>query len=205
MDLRHLMAGTIGLAILTGAAACAQDAAATSAQPAAKPAAAKPASPSPDMPVEWFNEDGAYVTDQQRAMIGKPAPSLNVGKWYQGEVTSEAMKGKVVLIDFWATWCAPCRAAMPHTDEMARTLKERGLVAMAICSDGDEPLVAPFIAEKKLTLPMAWDKDGATYKSFGGLDTFPTYAVIDRKGNLRAIGLTKEALPKAIEMLLAEK
>ncbi len=160
-------------------------------------------SPAPDMPAEWFWHDSEDQAAKHRELIGKPAPKIETAKWFQGEVTADAMKDKVVLLDLWATWCGPCKAAMPHTDEMARKYADKGLVVAAICSDGDEAFVPKFIAEKKLTVPMAWDNDAATFKAFKG-QWYPTYVLIDKKGIVRAIGLNSESVEKAVEKVLAE-
>jgi thiol-disulfide isomerase/thioredoxin len=160
-------------------------------------------SPAPDMPAEWFWHSDDAQAAKHRELIGKPAPELQTAKWFQGELTQDSMKGKVVLLDLWATWCGPCKVAMPHTDEMAKKYADKGLVVAAICSDGDEAFVPKFIEEKKLSMPMAWDKDGATFKAYAG-QWFPTYVLIDKKGTVRAIGLTSDAVEKAVEKLLAE-
>lgn len=160
-------------------------------------------SPAPDMPAEWFWHDSEEQAAKHRALIGKPAPKIETSKWFQGEVTPEMMKDKAVLIDLWATWCGPCKVAMPHTDELAKKYADKGLVVAAICSDGDENFVPKFIADKKLALPMAWDKDAATFNAFAG-QWYPTYVLIDKKGIVRAIGLTSDGVEKAIEKVLAE-
>ncbi len=160
-------------------------------------------SPAPDMPADWFWHDSEEQAAKHRELIGKPAPSIEVAKWFQGEVTKDAMKDKVVLLDLWATWCGPCKMAMPHTDEMAKKYADKGLVVAAICSSGEEDFVPGFIKEKGLTVPMAWDKDAATFKAFAG-QWYPTYVLIDKKGIVRAIGLTSDAVEKAVEKVLAE-
>lgn len=160
-------------------------------------------SPAPDMPAEWFWHDNEAQAAKHRELIGKPAPEIKVAKWFQGDVQPEDMKGKVVILDLWATWCGPCKAAMPHTDELAKKYADKGVVIATVCSDGDEAFVPKFIAEKKLSLPMAWDADKATYSAFRG-QWFPTYVAIDRKGTVRAIGFTSSAVEKVIEKLVAE-
>lgn len=160
-------------------------------------------SPAPDMPADWFWHDTEEQAAKHRELIGKPAPELQTAKWFQGEMTNDSMKGKVVLLDLWATWCGPCKAAMPHTDELAKKYADKGLVVAAICSSGEEEFVPAFIKEKGLTLPMAWDKDASTFKAFAG-QWYPTYVLIDKTGTVRAIGLNSDSVEKAIEKLIAE-
>ncbi|MFT3786988.1 MAG: TlpA disulfide reductase family protein [Tepidisphaeraceae bacterium] len=165
-------------------------------------------SPAPDMPAEWFWHDDAAQAKQHADLIGKPAPKIETSKWFQGEVKADDMKDKVVVIDLWATWCGPCRAAMPHTNEMAAKYKDQGVVVFSICSSGEQKDAEDFIKEAKLTLPMAWDKmngdSGTTFTAFKG-QWYPTYVLIDRKGTVRAIGLTSDHVEDALKKILAEK
>ena len=161
-------------------------------------------SPAPDVPAAWFWHDSAEQAAPHKALIGKPAPQVQTSKWFQNAVTPEQMKGKVVILDLWATWCGPCKVAMPHSDELAQKYKDKDVIVAAICSDGDESFVPKFIAEKKLTLPMAWDKNAATFEAFAG-QWYPTYVAIDRKGIVRAIGLSSDHVEDVIQKLLAEK
>jgi thiol-disulfide isomerase/thioredoxin len=160
-------------------------------------------SPAPDMPAEWFLHDDEATAAKHKALIGKPAPAIKVSKWFQGEVKPEEMKGKVVILDIWATWCGPCKTAMPHTDELAKKFADKGVVIATICSDGDQDFIPKFIKEKNLSLPMAWDDGTATHDAFAA-QWFPTYVAIDRAGKVRAIGFSHDAMEKVIEKLLAE-
>ena len=190
--MRHFKPALIGTTLLAAAAYCLGQAA-----PAGY-------SPVKDMPAEWFFYSSAEEAAPQKDLIGKPAPTLQTSKWFQGEVKAADMAGKIVILDLWATWCGPCKAAMPHGDALAKKYKDQGVVYVAVCSDGDEAFVPKFIAEKNLSLPMAWDAGTATYDAYKG-QFYPTYVAIDRKGIVRAIGLSPDGVEKVVEKLLAEK
>ncbi len=167
-------------------------------------------SPAPDMPGAWFWHSDAEQAKPHAELIGKPAPKIEVSKWFQNEVKvdADALKDKIVILDIWATWCGPCRAAMPETSKLAEKYKDQGVVIIAICSSGDDEKVLPFAKEKGITLPMAWDKmdgdEGVTAKAFRS-QWFPTYVAIDRKGIVRAIGFSSDHKEDVIKKLLEEK
>ena len=82
--------------------------------------------------------------------VGDPAPKLQTGKWIQGEPVTTFKEGKAYLIEFWATWCPPCRASIPHLNEIHNKYKEQGLVVIGQdCFERDDALVAPFDDEAK--------------------------------------------------------
>jgi thiol-disulfide isomerase/thioredoxin len=68
-----------------------------------------------EFPEEWFSKTNRNVEAQ---MEGKPMPPLEVSGWMNGVVSADDMKGKVVVIDFYATWCAPCMGTIPHTNAL---------------------------------------------------------------------------------------
>lgn len=117
-------------------------------------------------------------------------------------------RGKVVLIHFWATWCAPCRAAMPHEMALLRKYGSQGLVVLGLSLDRDAEEVRDFLDRQDVTYPVAL-VDEATRQAYGGVPTVPLTVLIDREGRIRKkqIGFTLEGMTKlenAILGLLAE-
>jgi thiol-disulfide isomerase/thioredoxin len=177
-----------------------------------------------EFPEEWFWRMGKAGA-AHRAMTGKPAPELKVkggesGWTIIGEETPElaatlkelnaeggdidALKGKVVVVDFWATWCGPCRAALPKNVEMMKELGPKGLVVLGIhdAARGSDKM-NDIAKGASLNYPLAID-DGGRSAAEWKVGFWPTYGVIDRKGILRAIGLQPQHVRAVAEKLLAE-
>ena len=62
--------------------------------------------------------------------VGDPAPKLQVGKWVQGDPVKEFDKSKAYIVEFWATWCGPCRVSIPHLNEVHKKYKDKGLIVI---------------------------------------------------------------------------
>jgi thiol-disulfide isomerase/thioredoxin len=156
-----------------------------------------------------------------KAMTGKPAPELKVKSWsIVAEETPElasllkdlnansndldALKGKVVVVDFWATWCGPCRAALPENVEMMKELGPKGLVVLGVhdASRGGERM-NEIAKGASINYPLAIDDSGRSAAAWK-VGFWPTYGVIDRKGILRAVGLQPQHVRTVAEKLLAE-
>lgn len=158
-----------------------------------------------EFPNDWFWDDDAATAQAHMAIEGKPMPPLSVSGWVNGEVKLEDMKGKVVVVDLYATWCGPCIAAIPHNNEMAKKYKDQGLIVIGVCSSsrGQEKMEAQ-AKEKGIEYPVAKDPDLKTQEAWA-VKYYPTYAVVDRKGVLRAVGLQPGRVEAVVEKLLAEK
>src|SRR5246500_3160101 len=98
--------------------------------------------------------------------VGDPAPKLQTGKFVQGEPVTEFAPGKAYIVEFWATWCGPCRVSIPHLNEIHNKYKDKGLIVIGQdCWERDEELVAPFVEtmanSNKMTYRVALDnKEG---------------------------------------------
>lgn len=92
--------------------------------------------------------------------IGDPAPKLQVGKWVQGEPVKEFAPGKVYIVEFWATWCGPCRQVIPHLNGLQKKFKEKDVVVIGQdVLETDETKVESFVREmgEKMTYRVALD------------------------------------------------
>jgi peroxiredoxin len=97
-------------------------------------------------------------------------------------------RGKTVIVNFWATWCPPCREEMPAMERLYRQHKERGLVVVAVSIDADPAVVAPYVRENKLTFPVALDPKSEIANTYG-VRALPSSFVVDRDGTMTAFAL----------------
>jgi len=149
----------------------------------------------------WFRPP-AWVTDEQRA-----APPLQV-RLMDGRVLDlHSLRGKVVLVNFWATWCPYCRHEMPAMQRFYRDYKDKGFEMLALSQDEDAVKVFEFLRAEGYDFPVAMDVPG-TSAAFGGVSKLPTSFVIDKRGMVRkkVSGQVHYArLEDIVQPLLAEK
>src|SRR5881394_589319 len=92
--------------------------------------------------------------------VGDPAPPLQVSKWIQGSPVKEFQRDKAYIVEFWATWCGPCRASIPHLNEIHAKYKDKGLVVIGQdVWERDLEGVAPFVKKmgEQMTYRVALD------------------------------------------------
>lgn len=145
------------------------------------------------------------------AQLGDPAPALTLAKTVKGEaVDLAAGKGKqTYVVEFWATWCGPCKTSIPHLTELQRKYKDQGVVFIGI-SDETEEKVAPFVAKMgdQMDYVVAVDKGRATYKSYmtafkqGGI---PTAFVVNKEGQIAWVGHPMGDLDAVLGKVVAGK
>ena len=108
-------------------------------------------------------------------------------------------RGKVVVLNFWATWCPPCRKEMPDLEKLYQQFKEQGLVILAI-SDEDAGKVKPFVAGEKVTYPVLLDP-GRKVNELFQVEGIPKTFVYDRNGKLVAQSIDMRTRRQFLEML----
>ncbi|MBI4637567.1 MAG: TlpA family protein disulfide reductase [Candidatus Rokubacteria bacterium] len=99
-----------------------------------------------------------------------------------------AQRGKLVLVNFWATWCPPCREEMPAMERLYRQHRDRGFVMVAVSLDADPAVVRPFVAERGFTFSVGLDPKMQVANAYG-VRALPSSFVIDRSGNLAALAI----------------
>jgi len=135
----------------------------------------------------------------------KPAPEFALKDADGKTVRLEDYKGKVVLLDFFATWCGPCKIEIPWFTEMERKHKDKGFNVLGVSMDDEGwEVVKPFLADLKVNYRVVIGND-STAQLYGGVDALPTTFLIDRSGKIAAvhIGLTgKKDFEDGVDQLL---
>lgn len=141
------------------------------------------------------------------AQVGTEVPRFEVQTLDGQRFASSNLRGQVVLINFWATWCPPCRTEMPGFEQLYQDLHQRGFEILAISLDeGGRDAVAPFVTELQLTFPVVVDQ-ARLARSFDGAGAVPTSYLVDRNGHIRQryVGaVPTEQLRATVENLLQE-
>jgi len=159
--------------------------------------------PQREFPNDWYFGD-AEAQAKHAALEGKKAPRLNLTGWVNGEVAAEDMAGKIIVVDFWATWCGPCIAAIPKNNKIAKDYIDDVIVIGVCGSRSGQDKMEATAEEHDIQYPIAKD---ATQKNAPAWKVmwWPTYAVVDRDGKIRALGLKPGAVSKVVDKLLEEK
>jgi peroxiredoxin len=134
------------------------------------------------------------LDDERRQQADFTLEDLHWTKW-----TLKDLSGKVVVVNFWATWCPPCRKEMPDLETLYKRFKDRGLVVLAI-SDEDAPKVRPFVTEQKVSYPILLDPGRKVNKLFE-VEGIPKSFVYDRSGKLVAQSIDMRTQKQFLEML----
>lgn len=121
-------------------------------------------------------EAGLQRIRQEREMVDFEMESLR-----KGETSLHAYKGDVILLNFWASWCVPCREEMPAMQEAYEELKDEGFVVLAVNQRESQSVVRDFVEEHGLTFPILLDPDGRVGSTYGARG-LPLSYVVNRNG-----------------------
>jgi thiol-disulfide isomerase/thioredoxin len=117
---------------------------------------------------------------------GQPAPDLHLRSADGKAVSLAELKGKPILIDFWASWCPPCRTSIPALDGLYREFHDKGLEVFAINVDERRKDADAFLAGARYTMPIVFDSAGETPR-VAGVYGMPTSFLVDRNGMIRFV------------------
>lgn len=121
-----------------------------------------------------------------QTLAGQPAPAFTLPTLDgSGKMSLEQYRGQVVYVDFWASWCGPCRKSLPLLNELRQELHDQGFEVLAINLDDDAADGLRFLEQFPVQYPTLHDSQGDTPQRFG-LRGMPTSYLIDRQGNLVA-------------------
>jgi thiol-disulfide isomerase/thioredoxin len=139
--------------------------------------------------------------------VGKPAPDFSLQTLQGDKVSLDSYKGKAVLINFWATWCGPCKVETPWLIELRNKYAGQGFEVIGISTEGEDlkpsdkagwakqkTAIQKFVSEERMPYPVLVNGDSLS-QEYGGLDAMPTSFFVDRKGTVVAaqMGLTSES------------
>lgn len=136
---------------------------------------------------------GAYA-----AAKGQTAPNFKLPGIKTGNLMSlKSLRGKVVYLDFWASWCGPCRQSLPLLNELRKELRRKGFEVLAVNLDEDKADAKAFLKQFPVSYPVLLDPNGKVPQKYD-LPGMPTSYLIDRKGKIRKvhIGFKKQDMKK---------
>ncbi|MBX3402921.1 MAG: TlpA family protein disulfide reductase [Phycisphaeraceae bacterium] len=141
--------------------------------------------------------------------INSPAPRLFIRQWVRGDPVEALEPGKVSVVVFWATWCQPCRRAVPYLSDIQRTHADRGLRIIAIASQepGGADDLERFALQQgdRVAYSIAWDDQGRTHRAWiaaSGSRAIPTAFIVDQRGRIAWIGSPQAGLARAVAQVL---
>ncbi len=161
-----------------------------------------------------FAQNEAQEKPSTTLQVGDKAPPLAIEKWVKGDAIPSFEKGKVYIVEFWATWCGPCIAGMPHLTEIQKKYKDKGLRVIGVTSEDPrgntleavEKMVTKH-GDQKMGYTVAWDKGRTTneaYMDAAGQNGIPCAFVVNGEGRVAYIGHPM-AMDKSLEAIVAGK
>lgn len=149
---------------------------------------------------------GAATPPGAGGRVGQELPDVKIVALDGTEHTTASLRGKVVIVDFWDTWCGPCLRALPHLKELSRTHQDQVVVIAVALGQEGEGKVRQVVAKQELPFVVALlDAQGDLAPAFGSIDQLPTTFVVGPDGVIRQRFIGAQSLPtyeKAVKALL---
>lgn len=149
--------------------------------------------------------------DDATSLVGKAAPALSLATLEGKDVNLADQKGNVVVLDFWATWCPPCRGSLPHTQKISadKDLAAKGLVVWTVNDRETPDVIEKFQKDNSYTFAVLLDPKGSALQSYL-VQGIPTTVVVGRDGTIKNVFVgfggdsTGQAIDEAVQKALAE-
>ncbi|HWC88307.1 MAG TPA: TlpA disulfide reductase family protein, partial [Pirellulales bacterium] len=147
--------------------------------------------------VDTLIEDAHVTGHEPQQLLGRPAPqfALKTPEGKQVRLADLLAAKKIVVLDFWATWCAPCVEGLPRVADVVGKFKDRGVVFYAINQEEDADTVHEFLKQKQLDLPVLLDTDAEVSGEYKA-EPIPLTVIIDKDGRVQAahFGVSKDSI-----------
>lgn len=146
----------------------------------------------------------AAATATAQIKVGAQVPEISLPNVHDSMVNLSSFKGKVVLIDFWASWCGPCRATNPSVVKLYKKYKDRGFEVFGVSIDSKKNAWVKAIKQDRINYIQVNDKGGWDSKTAAtfGVDQIPTSFLIDKVGTVIAISAEGRELDKLVNQLV---
>jgi len=128
----------------------------------------------------------ASATPTDTLRTGAPAPSFQLNSMGGKAVSLDSLKGQIVLVNFWASWCGPCRKEMPILEQLNRQYRGKGVTLVGVNVEPDSAAATDWLKATPVSFPILFDVDSKVSKLYQ-VEGMPNTVILDRKGNVRYI------------------
>ncbi|MCR8922378.1 TlpA family protein disulfide reductase [Dasania sp. GY-MA-18] len=140
--------------------------------------------------------------------LNKPAPDFTLKSNQGNNIRLQELKGNVVLVNFWASWCGPCRKEMPELDKLHKKYQRLGFTVLGVNVETDSAAANGLLKDNPVSFPILYDTENRTSELYN-VNAMPTTVLVDRDGNMRFIHLAYQAgyekmYEKQIKQLIRE-